>query len=225
MKIKALYTFKGYSEFLKFSNFVDKESWEIEKQLLANRVIKYSKKHYYLMLKNKFYESNLTIWDLKEEEIVTWIDTISLLKRFFVELFKTGINIENIDFIMEYPLKFGNHTRSDYLIVYDRLIIVLEFGMFNQDEKRREERYTKKLQESMNYRRILANSLAKELEIVNYVMVYRPEYDSDNKKKMSENIKYNNDEIKNLVSFVRLKMEQQISLSAKSQLEALNDKK
>lgn len=222
MKIRALYVFNGYSDFAKFVSIIEDDDWRIEKQLLVKRVEKYQKKQYFINLKDRFNKSDLTIWDLKPEEIITWIDTSILLKRFFVGLFESGTAIEELKIIMEYPLLFGNHTRSDYLLVYDRLIIVLEFGMFNQDEKRREERYTKKLQESMNYRRVLSNLLAKELEIVNYVMVYRPEYDSDKKRSLEENIKYNKLEIDRLVVFAKHKINQQIKLSAKSQLETLN---
>ena len=99
---------------------------------------------------------------------------------------------------MEYPLVFGNHMRSDYLIVYDRLIVVLEFGMFNQDEKRSEERYTKKLQESINYRQLIGNMVSKEIQVVNYVMIYLPEYNRHLKNELVENTKHNHEELMSL---------------------------
>ncbi len=221
MSIKAMYIFKGINQFNTFSNFIEQKNWKIENQLLKDRVGKYRNEVFFITLYNQFNDQKLTIWELKQEEIITWIDTIFLLRRIFFQIFKNGINGENVSIIMEYPLVFGNHMRSDYLIVYDRLIIVLEFGMFNQDEKRSEERYTKKLQESINYRQIISNLVSRDLNVVNYVMIYRPEFDWFMKKEMSDNIIYNNGEIDLLTNFIVLNIHNQDNLAAFKQLESL----
>ncbi|MBU1093128.1 MAG: hypothetical protein KKH01_01560 [Firmicutes bacterium] len=222
MKIKSMYIFEGIHQFNIFSNFIEQSNWKIENQLLKERVIKYRNEEFYIGLQQTFNSQQLTIWELKQEEIVTWIDTISLLRRILLQLFKNGISVENINIIMEYPLVFGNHMRSDYLIVYDRLIIVLEFGMFNQDEKRSEERYTKKLQESINYRQIISNLVSSSVNVINYVMIYRPEYDCRRNNDMIDNIKYNNGEIDLLSDFIIRSINNQDNLSAMKQLESLN---
>jgi len=216
-----MYIFKGINQFNTFSNFIEQKNWKIENQLLKDRVGKYRNEVFFITLYNQFNDQKLTIWELKQEEIITWIDTIFLLRRIFFQIFKNGINGENVSIIMEYPLVFGNHMRSDYLIVYDRLIIVLEFGMFNQDEKRSEERYTKKLQESINYRQIISNLVSRDLNVVNYVMIYRPEFDWFMKKEMSDNIIYNNGEIDLLTNFIVLNIHNQDNLAAFKQLESL----
>jgi len=217
-----MYIFEGIHQFNIFSNFIEQSNWKIENQLLKERVIKYRNEEFYIGLQQTFNSQQLTIWELKQEEIVTWIDTISLLRRILLQLFKNGISVENINIIMEYPLVFGNHMRSDYLIVYDRLIIVLEFGMFNQDEKRSEERYTKKLQESINYRQIISNLVSSSVNVINYVMIYRPEYDCRRNNDMIDNIKYNNGEIDLLSDFIIRSINNQDNLSAMKQLESLN---
>lgn len=222
MSINAMYIFKGINQFNTFSNFIEQSIWKIEKQLLKERVEKYKTEEFFLKLQQDFNNKKLTIWELKQEEIITWIDTISLLRRILLQLFKKGINVENVNIIMEYPLVYGNHMRSDYLIVYDRLIVVLEFGMFNQDEKRSEERYTKKLQESINYRQIISNLVSIDLSVVNYVMIYKPEYDRLLKKDMIENINYNNGEIELLSIFLVRNIHKQDDLAAVKQLESLN---
>ncbi|MDR4969051.1 MAG: hypothetical protein RG740_05485, partial [Acholeplasmataceae bacterium] len=103
------------------------------------------------------------------------------------------------------------------------LIIVLEFGMFNQDERRSEERYTKKLQESINHRQIIANMVSKLVDVVNYVMIYRPEYDSKNEKLMDDNKEYNTGEIIKLTEFVIKNIRNQDRLTAIKQLESIQD--
>ena len=143
------------------------------------------------------------------------------VKAILLKLFQKGVNVSKINVIMEYPLIYGNHMRSDYLIVYDRLIVVLEFGMFNQDEKRSEERYTKKLQESINYRQIIGNAVDKEVNTINYVMIYKPEYDRIMCKSLDENIYYNLKEIDLLASFLYKYITKQDNLTGIRQLELL----
>jgi len=221
MKIKSMYSFVGFHDFLKFSEFLEGQNWKIEKQLLKERVEKYYSYEAVKMLKNQFNTQKLTIWDLKEEEVITWLDTMTIIRRVFMNLFKKGINDSKVRLIMEYPLVNGNHMRTDYLLIYDRLIIVIEFGMFNQDEKRSEERYTKKLQESINYRQIIANQISSDVKVINYVMIYRPEYDRYTTKNMEENISYNQSELNNLVNYLFINIIKEEGLSAIKQLEGI----
>lgn len=225
MKIKSMYSFKGLSSFNKFSDFLEKEHWKIEKQLLKERAEKYKEKEWFIELTQMFKRNKISIWDLKKEEVITWLDTLLIMRRIMFELYKKGIKEDGVTIFMEYPLVYGNHMRADYLIVYERLIVVLEFGMFNQDERRSEERYTKKLQESINYRQILGNLVSDKLSIVNYAMIYRPEYNRNTKEMMGTNIKHNNLEITLISSFLRHNIHIQDSLSAIKQLEHIEESK
>lgn len=222
MKVKCMYEFDGMSALNIFTDYLEKINWRIEKQLLKERVITYTENPKFIELKKKFIESKLSIWALKDEEVITWMDTLLIMRRTMMQLFKKGISSEKLKIIMEYPLVYGNHMRTDYLIVYERLIIVLEFGMFNQDEKRSEERYTKKLQDSITHRQVLSNMIRDQIKIVNYVMIYRPEYDRVYKKGYDENIEYNYREIKLLTDFISDLIVEQERLSAVSELEAIN---
>jgi hypothetical protein len=225
MKIHAMHVFEGLVSFNKFSDFLEIEKWRIERQLLKERVEKYGNNESFFNLKKQFNEKKLSMWELKDEEVITWMDTSILIRRLLVELFKKGIDAEHIQIVMEYPLVFGNHMRSDYLIIYDRLIVVLEFGMFNQDEKRSEERYTKKLQESINYRQLIHNMVCKEIQVVNYVMIYLPEYDRYLKNDLLENIQHNQEELMTLSRFLVSNIKLQNTLSAKYQMELLDSYK
>lgn len=223
MNLKSMMNFEGIKEFNNFSDIIDKNKWEIEKQLLKERVEVYKTLEIYNELKNKFDSKSLTIWPLKSEEIITWIDTMKLLRRIFNKLYQKGFYGDKFKIIMEYPLIFGNHMRADYLLVYDRLIILLEFGMFNQDEKRSEERYTKKLQESINYRQLIDNLVDNSVKVINYVMIYRPEFDRYLSKNLLENIVYNNQEIEIFTIFILNQINIQDSLNAYAQLLKINN--
>lgn len=104
MKIRAMNIFNGLVSFNKFSDFLEMENWRIEKQLLKERVEKYCKRESFLELKKKFIEKDLSMWELKDEEVITWMDTSILIRRLLVELFKKGINADKIQIVMEYPL-------------------------------------------------------------------------------------------------------------------------
>ncbi|MDX9690803.1 MAG: hypothetical protein RBT45_00005 [Acholeplasmataceae bacterium] len=221
MNIKAMNIFKSVQQFFVFSNFIEEKNWKIEKQLLRDRVLVYREWFYFNQFKNQFYQQKVSIWELKEEEIITWFDTLNLLRRIFTEVIRKIATNNDISIIMEYPLVNGNYMRSDYLIIYDRLIVVLEFGMFNQDEKRSEERYTKKLQESINYRQIIANQVDDEIVVHNYVMIYKPEYDRIRNAYITENITYNNLESFKLSRYLIRCINKQESQSALKQLELM----
>jgi hypothetical protein len=223
MSLKSMMNFEGIKEFNNFSEILEKLKWEIEKQLLKERVEIYKTLAIYKDLQNKFMNNSLTIWPLKQEEIITWIDTMKLLRRIFNKLYQKGFYGEKFKIIMEYPLIFGNHMRADYLLIYDRLIVLLEFGMFNQDEKRSEERYTKKLQESINYRQLINNLVDDGVKVINYVIIYRPEYDRYLSNYLFENIDYNNQEIETFTIFLLNQINIQDSLNAYSQLVKINN--
>ncbi|RJX24815.1 MAG: hypothetical protein C4537_05945 [Acholeplasma sp.] len=223
MKIKSMLKFTSCEQFKSFVEAIDKMNWKIEKQLLKERVEKYGQTYIFQMLKKQFYQENISIWPLKDEEVITWIDTLTILRRTIEQIEVRGVQLDKLSIIMEYPLVFGNHMRTDYLLVYDRLIIVLEFGMFNQDEKRSEERYTKKLQDSINHRQVLVNMIDSRVKVINYVLVYRPEVDRMKSLIMSENINYNNCEIGLLSDFIIKNIIEQNSVSAISQLQIINN--
>ena len=202
MNIKSMAIFNNMGELASFTSDLDDLSWQIEKEYLKDRVVYYSKAKIVSKIKKMFNDKQISIFPLKEEEIITWIDTLCLLKRLMILLFKKGVQTDKISIIMEYPLIFGNHMRADYLLIYDHLLLVLEFGMFNQDERRSEERYTKKLQESISYRQLLSNLVSDKIDVVNYVMIYRPEFSRLNKLRMEENIVYNSSELDKLCNFI-----------------------
>ena len=218
-----MHRFDHVNSFYQFTEVLENMKWRIEKQLLKDRVELYRKNELFQQLRASFVSKKLTIWPLKEEEVITWMDTLLIMRRMVNLLFKKGIHGEKFKILMEYPLVFGNHMRTDYLVVYDRLIIVIEFGMFNQDEKRSEERYTKKLQDSITHRQVLANMINPSVIVVNYVLVYRPEYDRIYKRIYEENIEYNNREIYMLSQFITHHIKLQDEMLAMKQLELIQN--
>lgn len=216
--IKTMYEFRSIIEFFRFSDGLINEQWKIEKQLLKERAEFYSNHALFKVMKKDFEQKKISIFPLKDEEIITWFDTILLLRRVFNNISNLGYDLSNMKLLMEYPLIYGNHMRVDYIFIFDRFILVFELGMFNQDERRSEERYTKKLQESIAYRQIIKNSIDQSICVVNYVMIYKPEYDRKNSSQMELNITYNYQEIDTVSKFIITKIKEQNGLSAYQQI-------
>ena len=188
---------------------------------MKDRVQMFCSKEYYKKIKEDFLKKDLTPWPLKEEEVISWFDTLSLLQRVMTKVREATFETNETIIFTEYVIPFGNHLRVDYLLVFDREIIVLEFGMFNQDERRSEERYSKKLVEAMAYSQVLRNILPKDINVYNYVMIYKPEYDLSILGEMIENIRYNESEIGILARFVLNILKKNVEFKAKHQLEKI----
>ncbi len=217
MNIKCLYLARSRKEFYGKFDSLNLKSWNIENQLFKDRAKYYEKHKFFIDLKDEFMDKSLTIWDLKSEEVVSWIDTFLILKR-ILEDSVFNDEVINLTIIKEYPIVFGNHMRVDYLLVFERAIIVLEMGMFNQDERRGEERYTKKLLESIAYRQIIENIVKGSVDVFNYTLIYRPEYDRIKNTWLRNNINYNNDEIGKIIKFISKIVTEQVNKKAINQL-------
>lgn len=215
-----MYFLENKKSFDELFESLELNNWNIENQLFKDRASFYAKKDFFTKMRNKFLSENLTIWDLKSEEIVSWIDTFVILNRVLTKEFINENNIE-LAVIKEYPLVYGNHMRVDYLIVFERAIIVLEMGMFNQDEKRGEERYTKKLLESIAYKQLIENMVNGSIEVFNHVIIYRPEYDRFKNVWLRNNIIYNNGEVKTTQNYISKIVKSQINNRAINQLDLL----
>lgn len=218
MEILCLKKFDNISEFNNFTNQLIQINWKIEKQLLKDRAIKYSNIAIFRELKSEYLKKKISIFQLKDEEVVTWLDTMLLIRRVFSQMFELGTLRPDLTVLMEYPFVFGNYMRTDYLILYQDLIVTIELGMFNQDEKRKEERYTKKVQETIGHKHVLSQMLSNKITINSYVIIYKPEFDRSNSESLVENIKYNNTEIKKLSNFLDLHFTNQDKQNVTQQL-------
>lgn len=212
----CLKEFQSVSQFLQFSKRLEDLHWTIDKQLLKDRVTFYEDVSLFIDLKKEYIDKKISIFTLKDEEVITWLDTMLLLRRVVLVLFQRGMIHEEIKIIMEYPFVLGNQMRSDYLIVFKQSVIILEFGMFNQDEKRKEERYTKKVQENIGHRHLLANLT--NIDIYTYVVMYRPEFDYISHQRLKEHYSHNEEVIDNLATFLEIVIKKQLNKDAYYQL-------
>lgn len=214
--LHCLKEFQTVNQFLQFTKRLEDSKWNIEKQLLTDRYHVHKDHELFMELKKKYLENNLSIFMLKDEEVITWLDTLTLLRRSILKLFERGLVHEEIKIIMEYPFVLGNQMRSDYILVFKQSVIIIEFGMFNQDEKRKEERYTKKIQENIGHRHILSNLI--KADIYTYVTMYRPEFDLVHNQYIQEYRKHNDEVITKMTTFLEVVIKNELNKEAYIQL-------
>jgi len=85
-----------------------------------------------------------------------------------------------------------------------------------KDEKRKEERYTKKVQENIGHRHLLANLT--QADIYTYVVMYRPEFDIVTNQVLKEHALHNQEVIAKLSTFLEIVINKQLSKDAYFQL-------
>ena len=127
----CLKEFQTVSPFLQYSKKLEESSWNIDKQLHKDRVYFHDQHPLFIELKQRYLEKKLSIFMLKEEEVITWLDTMLLLRRSMLVLFERGVLQEDMKIIMEYPFVLGNQMHSDYLIIFKQAIKVYSFVFYN----------------------------------------------------------------------------------------------
>ena len=74
-----------------------------------------------------------------------------------------------------------------------------------------------------NYRQILDNMLEKGIVVVNYVLIYKPEFNRETKTFLNENIQYNQEELARFCKFLSIHINNQNTLSAIEQLKMISE--
>lgn len=173
-----------YFNLNRFKDFVEQDlgidNWWIYNDTIENR---------YLAIKNKKYFSILKVFanqkDIKysKEEIISWIDNISILYFSLSSFYNCKKNPTQFDSFLketyilgELHIPYSNH-RADITLMKDNKILIIELS-FAKKEKR-ERRYQEKLNQVICYKELLSNALPKHIEIATYTFPILPETDEN----------------------------------------------
>lgn len=105
-------------------------------------------------------------------EILSWIDSLNLIYRIFSN---AKINSEikrDARIIQEYSIPYTRNNRTDFLIIKDNKILILEFTFKNS-------KYLDKAQQCFTYKQILNQFLPNNIEVISYVFSYGSETKED----------------------------------------------
>lgn len=202
MEKNSMLHFKSLSEFRLFYYELDiYNNWRIYKGLLNDRGKMIENRRYVQYFRGLFESKGLFYRKVSLAEIVSWLDSLSLLIRVF-ELFERmyGTSFSNhISIYVEYMIKLSKRMRLDYVIEYNGKLLVLEFRTVNSFEKIRST-WQKKFSELLIYKELLSNYIIdKEIRLYAFIALY--EY--NNSGIVKKHVKYNDDQVEYLCKYIR----------------------
>ena len=161
---QCLKLYNNKEEFIRTVDQLKIESWIIYDAPIAERMQNVKYKIYYQQLRKKNIKTQTGASD---EEIISWIDTMSFLYNVFKKI------DDNIDFqiIQELKIPYSN-KRPDYIITKDNKILILEFSFRLLSE---EYQYENKLTQAIGYKELLSNLLPDHIQIATYTLLINPE--------------------------------------------------
>jgi len=203
MKDDSFLYFKNpdmFNDFLKTINVLN--GWKITSGTLNDRGLYISNKWYSNYLKNKFNNKNLFRRSVSISEIVSWLDSFSIMNRVFGKL-STMCNqkeFNKIEICCEYVIQMSKKMRVDYLIKFDKKVLLLEFRLVNDFEKIKST-WTKKKTELLIYKELSENYFEKEIKVLTFAFISLYEY--ENNILNIPHIDYNNNQIDFLCEYIR----------------------
>lgn len=110
-----------------------------------------------------------------KKETLSWIDSLNLIYRIFTtQKLKEEIKRDS-RLIQEFFIPFTRNNRTDFLIVKDNKICILEFTFEIS-------KYLDKAQQCFTYKQILEQFLTNDIEIKSYVFSYTSETKENHEK-------------------------------------------
>lgn len=200
MKEDSLYTFSSPQEFLKFYqelNFYGE--WKIQKGLLNKRGTMIESKHYVKMLRERFNKKGFFRKRVSIAEIVSWLDTMYIIKRFLINL-RARLDSKcygDIIIHVEYMIKMSKKMRIDYVFEYENKLLLIEFRTVSKFEKIRPT-WEMKFHELMIYKELLQYYI-RQKSIILYAFIAMFEYDKA--ELIVKNYQYNDNQVKYLTEY------------------------
>lgn len=179
MENESLFHFHSPMDFYSFINSLDiYNEWKIGNGTMNSRGESIRNKGYTNFLRDKFNNKNMFRRSVSISEIVSWLDSFVIMKRFFDKLRITidSSVFNEIDIYCEYMIKMSKKMRIDFILKYKDIIILLEFRMV-KDFRKIKPTWSKKKLELLVYRELLENYISTETKILTFAFISLYEYD------------------------------------------------
>jgi hypothetical protein len=201
MKNESLLFFKTPESFFKFLNSLDiYNDWKITKGTMNSRGESIRNKGYTKFLRERFNNKKMFRRSVSISEIVSWLDSFVIMRRFFKKLY-SSITVEefnNIELYCEYMIKMSKKMRIDFILKYKNTILLIEFRMVN-DFTKIKSTWNKKKVELLVYKELLENYIPTETRILTFAFISLFEYDGRNIEDIQLN--YNNNQVDFLAEY------------------------
>ena len=138
MRNNSLLYFRSPLDFEEFILELDiYNGWKIKEGLLNARGKLIEDRYYTNFLRKTFNEKGFFRKQVSIAEIVSWLDTISLMKR-YIEFLKTKLSAEEfmkMTIYVEYVIELSKKMRVDYILEVENKLLLIEFRTVSTFEK------------------------------------------------------------------------------------------
>ena len=156
--INCLNNFKNFEEIKK--QYPKIANWIISDLPYEERITKLQNSNLFKELTKKLENDKYTL-----NEKLSWIDSLNLIYRIFTSEKLNEEIKRDARIIQEYIIPYTKNNRSDFLIIKDNKILILEFTF-------QKSKYLIKAQQCFTYKQILQQFLPNNIEIISYVFSY-----------------------------------------------------
>lgn len=201
MKEESLFYFQSPKEFKALLQELDiYNTWQIRHGLLNFRGNEIKDKRYTKYLRSVFKEKGFFRKEVSIAEIVSWLDTSSIMYRLFEELEKRLNDkvYNSIEISLEYMIQMSKKMRVDYLLIYNKTVLLIEFRTVDHFDKIRAT-WDYKFKELLQYKELMSYYLD---DRIFRVYAFVPLYEYNDKVRIQKNYEYNNNQVQYLAEFI-----------------------
>jgi hypothetical protein len=202
MREDTLIYFDTPSDLIAFLHELDVyNGWQIQSGLLNDRGKQIYNRRYVKMLRERFDNRDFFRQRVSIAEIVSWLDTMSLMRRLVESLrVKLGRDVaEQIHIYCEYMIQMSKKMRIDYVLEYEDRLLLLEFRTVNRFEKLRST-WQMKFQELQIYKELMSYYLPdKTIRVYSFIAMY--EYDRGKLDVVQK--QYNDNQVNYLTEYIQ----------------------
>lgn len=201
MKNDSFLYFKTPHNFNNFLYSLDiYNEWKITKGIMNSRGESIRNKSYTNYLRDKFNSKKMFRRSVSISEIVSWLDSFVVMRRFFsklkLEIETTEFN--DIEMYCEHVIKMSKKMRVDFILKYKDTLLLLEFRMVN-DFTKIKTTWNKKKIELLVYKELLENYIPNDIRILTFAFISLYEYDGKVQNDVNHN--YNSNQVDFLVEY------------------------
>lgn len=154
-------------------NKLIKEDLNLENWLVYNmdaedraKMVDYTYKYQYLQ--KRAVEQDIKV---KSAEIISWLDTLNIM--YYVLDYVDPKIRDELQIFQEMEIPF-THKRADYVLVFRRKILIIEFSFQKLNGRYK---FEDKLNQATGYKELLSNVMPSHIEIGTYTFFIEPETD------------------------------------------------
>jgi len=202
MKEDTLLFFNSPSELISFIYELDiYNGWKIQQGRMNDRGSKIYDRQYVKILRDAFNNRDFFRRKVSIAEIVSWLDTLTLVKRLLVSL-RSQLDNEEYDGIKiycEYMIQMSKKMRIDYVLEYDDRLLLLEFRTVSNFEKLRPT-WQMKFHELLVYKELMGYYLPNQ-----YVRLYAfiSMYEYEGNTLIKKHKEYNDNQVTHLTEYIK----------------------